>query len=160
MGWIETAIAGDHRARHVDEAIDARRQLQRPLRRLQTMRPTHEERVGEQVAQPRQGVDAFGRILGFALRGAGATRLVTTVAFALQWGVQLPLIWFVGVHLGSGLLGIAIIRLLLFAIESIIVTMMWRNGFRSADPRRKTRSRPPAWRRRPDESRRSRHWRG
>ena len=40
-------------------------------------------------------VDALGRILGFALRGAGATRLVTTVA----------------------------------AMESVIVTIMWRNGF-------------------------------
>jgi len=74
-------------------------------------------------------VDAFGRILGFALRGAGATRLVATVAFVLQWGVQLPLTWLVGVHLGFGLLGIAIGRLLLFALESLIVTIMWHHGF-------------------------------
>jgi MATE family multidrug resistance protein len=74
-------------------------------------------------------VDAFGRILGFALRGAGATRLVTVVAFVLQWGVQLPLAWFIGVHLGFGLLGMAISWLLLFAAETIIVTIMWRNGF-------------------------------
>ena len=73
--------------------------------------------------------DVFGRILGFALRGASATRLVTTVAFVLQWGVQLPMSWLVGVHLGSGLLGIAINRLALFAVESVIVTIMWRNGF-------------------------------
>jgi MATE family multidrug resistance protein len=74
-------------------------------------------------------VDAFGRILGFALRGAGATRLVTTVAFVLQWGVQLPLTWLVGVHLGFGLPGIAISRLLLFVTEAVIVTMIWRHGF-------------------------------
>jgi putative MATE family efflux protein len=74
-------------------------------------------------------IDAFGRILGFALRGAGATRLVTTVAFTLQWGAQLPLSWLVGVHFGFGLLGIAISRLVLFAVEAGIVTMMWRSGF-------------------------------
>lgn len=74
-------------------------------------------------------VDAFGRILGFALRGAGATLLVTTVAFVLQWGVQLPLSWLVGVHLGFGLPGIATSRLLLFAAEAVIVTMIWRHGF-------------------------------
>ncbi|HEX9555748.1 MAG TPA: MATE family efflux transporter [Reyranella sp.] len=75
------------------------------------------------------GVDAFGRILGFALRGAGATRLVTAVVFVLQWGVQLPLAWLVGVHLGFGLTGIATSRLALFATEAAAVTIMWRNGF-------------------------------
>jgi putative MATE family efflux protein len=74
-------------------------------------------------------VDAFGRILGFAMRGAGATRLVTAVGFALQWGVQLPLSWLVGVHLGLGLTGMAISRLALFAVEATCLTMMWRNGF-------------------------------
>ena len=74
------------------------------------------------------GVDAFGRILGFALRGAGATRLVTLVAFGLQWGVQLPLTWLVGVHLGFGLVGMAVCRLLLFAAEALIVATLWRNG--------------------------------
>ena len=75
------------------------------------------------------GIDAFGRILGFALRGAGATRLVTLVAFGLQWGVQLPLTWVMGVHFGFGLVGMAVCRLLLFAAEALIVTMIWRHGF-------------------------------
>jgi Na+-driven multidrug efflux pump len=74
-------------------------------------------------------IDAFGRILGFALRGAGATRLVTAVTFALQWAGQLPLAWFVGIELGFGLIGMAISRLLLFAIETAIVSLLWRNGF-------------------------------
>jgi multidrug resistance protein, MATE family len=74
-------------------------------------------------------VDAFGRILGFAMRGAGATRLVTAVAFALQWGVQLPLAWFVGVHLDFGLPGMAISRLALFVVEAACLTAMWANGF-------------------------------
>ena len=75
------------------------------------------------------GIDAFGRILGFALRGAGATRLVTLVAFSLQWIVQLPLSWFIGVHLGFGLIGMAVCRLVLFAAEAAIVAILWHNGF-------------------------------
>ena len=74
------------------------------------------------------GIDAFGRILGFALRGAGATRLVTLVAFSLQWGVQLPLTWLVGIHLGFGLIDMAVCRLLLFAAEALIVATLWHNG--------------------------------
>lgn len=74
-------------------------------------------------------IDAYGRILGFALRGAGATRLVTAAAFALQWGAQLPLAWLVGVQLGFGLPGMAVTRVLLAAAETAAVVTMWRNGF-------------------------------
>ena len=74
-------------------------------------------------------VDAFGRILGFALRGAGATRAVTAIAFLLQWGVQLPLGWFVGVYLGFGLPGLAVNRLIWFAVEAGLCVALWRNGF-------------------------------
>jgi len=73
-------------------------------------------------------IDAFGRILGFALRGAGATRTVTAVAFALQWGAQLPLSWLIGIELGYGLLGIAVSRFLLFAVEAAIVVLLWHSG--------------------------------
>jgi len=73
-------------------------------------------------------IDAFGRILGFALRGAGATRMVTAVAFALQWGAQLPLSWLIGIELGYGLLGIAVSRFLLFAVETAIVVLLWHSG--------------------------------
>ncbi len=75
------------------------------------------------------GIDAFGRILGFALRGAGATRAITLAAFALQWGGQLPTSWLVGVHLGFGLVGIAINRLAWFAVEAAIATGLWHSGF-------------------------------
>ena len=75
------------------------------------------------------GIDAFGRILGFALRGAGATRAITLVAFALQWGGQLPTSWLVGVHLGFGLVGIAVNRLAWFAIEAAIAIGLWHSGF-------------------------------
>lgn len=84
------------------------------------------------------GMDAYGRILGFALRGAGTTTLVTMVAFALQWGAQLPIAWLVGIHLGFGLLGMTISRVLLAAAETAIVMMMWRDGFWSRGHRSAT----------------------
>jgi multidrug resistance protein, MATE family len=74
-------------------------------------------------------IDAFGRILGFALRGAGATPLVASLAFLLQWAVQLPLVWWAGVYLGLGLTGIAAVRLALFAVETAILALLWRSDF-------------------------------
>lgn len=75
------------------------------------------------------GIDAFGRILGFALRGAGATRLVASLAFLLQWAVHLPLVWWAGVHLELGLTGIAAVRLALFAVETAVLALLWRSDF-------------------------------
>src|SRR5260370_41527153 len=43
------------------------------------------------------GIDAVSRILGFALRGSGATKIATVIPFLLQWTMQLPLIWWIGV---------------------------------------------------------------
>ncbi len=74
------------------------------------------------------GIDAFGRILGFALRGAGATPLVTLVSVGVQWGLQLPLTWLIGVHLDFGLVDMAVCRLLLFAVEAAIMAIVWHHG--------------------------------
>lgn len=74
-------------------------------------------------------IDVLGRILGFALRGAGATRLVASLAFLLQWAVQLPLVWWAGIHLGFGLTGIAAVRLALFVVETAILALLWRSDF-------------------------------
>jgi MATE family multidrug resistance protein len=74
-------------------------------------------------------IDAFGRILGFAIRGTGATKLATSVAFVMQWCLQLPLSWYIGVYLGFGLTGISVNRIVLFAVESGIVAFIWHRGF-------------------------------
>lgn len=58
--------------------------------------------------------------------------MVTLVAFVLQWGLQLPLMWFVGLQLGYGLLGIAAVRLVPFIVEAGITTLLWRHGYWSA----------------------------
>jgi putative MATE family efflux protein len=73
-------------------------------------------------------IDTVGRVLAFALRGAGATRLQTMVAFGLQWCIQLPLCWYVGVSLGHGLVGIALVRLFLYALEAVILGFIWHRG--------------------------------
>ncbi len=69
--------------------------------------------------------DAVGRVLVFALRGAGVAQVPAMITFALQWGAQLPLCWYVGVQLGHGLAGIAAVRLLLCAVESAIMVAVW-----------------------------------
>ncbi|WP_178133486.1 MATE family efflux transporter [Vineibacter terrae] len=70
-------------------------------------------------------IDAVGRVLVFALRGAGVAQVPAMITFALQWGAQLPLCWYVGVQLGHGLAGIAAVRLLLCAVESTVMVAVW-----------------------------------
>lgn len=72
--------------------------------------------------------DAFGRIVGFALRGAGATLPATIIPFFFQWGLMLPLSWVVGVQLGFGLTGIAAARALLTLLEAASYSLVWHRG--------------------------------
>jgi multidrug resistance protein, MATE family len=74
-------------------------------------------------------IDTFGRVLTFALRGAGATQVIAMVALGLQWCIQLPLNWYVGVRLGYGLVGICVNQLILYSIEATIVSVLWGRGY-------------------------------
>ncbi|TWS95919.1 MATE family efflux transporter [Reyranella sp. CPCC 100927] len=71
-------------------------------------------------------IDTAGRVLVFALRGAGAAHVSALVSFAFQWGAQLPLCWIVGVMLDYGLVGIAAVRLTLSIAESAVMAVAWR----------------------------------
>ncbi|MEX1154785.1 MATE family efflux transporter [Parvibaculum sp.] len=73
-------------------------------------------------------IDAFGRVLGFALRGAGATRVATLVPFGFQWGLSLPLAWLVGIAWEQGLAGIFLMRLVLTALETAAICVVWWRG--------------------------------
>lgn len=73
-------------------------------------------------------INNFGRILGFGIRGSGATLLVAGVNFGMQWLVQLPAAWLIGVGLGYGLIGIAVGRFFLLALEAAIIVYIWRSG--------------------------------
>lgn len=69
--------------------------------------------------------DAVGRILSFALRGAGATRTSAAIPFAGQWIVQLPLTWWAALGLGFGLVGLAAVQAGVAAAEALVTALVW-----------------------------------
>ena len=74
------------------------------------------------------GLDAAGRILSYALRGAGATKWASGVPFASQWLLQLPLMWVVGVQLGLGILGVTLVQTSLAGIDAVLLAWVWASG--------------------------------
>ena len=74
------------------------------------------------------GLDAMGRILSYALRGAGATKWAAGVPFASQWLLQLPLMWVVGVQLGLGILGVTLVQTGLAGIDGLLLVWVWASG--------------------------------
>jgi multidrug resistance protein, MATE family len=77
-------------------------------------------------------INTFGRVVGFGIRGSGATMLVAGVNFAMQWFVQLPVAYIIGIWMHYGLFGIAAGRLALLTIESVILVLIWRSNRWSA----------------------------
>jgi len=69
--------------------------------------------------------DTLGRILCFAIRGAGATRIGAAVPFVSQWLVQLPLTWWMAVALGFGLLGMAGVQCGVAVAEALVTAVIW-----------------------------------
>ncbi len=82
--------------------------------------------VPAQLLGASAAIDVFVRVLGFALRGAGATRSATGIAFVAQWLLQLPLIWWVGVHLQFGLTGIVVTQVGLTCLEAAAYALVWQ----------------------------------
>ncbi|MFO1014872.1 MAG: MATE family efflux transporter [Caulobacteraceae bacterium] len=82
-------------------------------------------------------IDAFGRVLSFALRGAGATKLAAGVPFALHWVIQLPLMALVALQWRYGVTGMVVTEVGLAALESVVLALVWTTGFwapRTAPP--------------------------
>ncbi len=71
-------------------------------------------------------VDAVAIVLGQALLGAGASRLVLTISTLMQWGLFLPLAWLAGPVLGYGLLGIWLCQVLYRGLSSLIYIRIWQ----------------------------------
>jgi len=69
--------------------------------------------------------DTLGRVLCFAIRGAGATRIGAAIPFAGQWLVQLPLVWWLAVTLGFGLLGMAGVQAGVAVAEALVTALIW-----------------------------------
>jgi Na+-driven multidrug efflux pump len=70
------------------------------------------------------GLDALGRVLGFALRGAGATKIAAGVPFLSQWLVQLPLMG-AAAALGYGLTGVAAVQAAITVIDAGVLAWFW-----------------------------------
>jgi putative MATE family efflux protein len=73
--------------------------------------------------------DTLGGVLSFAFRGAGATKVASGVGFAGLWLVQLPLMWWVGSHLGHGLLGVVAVQAAVAITQAALLALIWRTGF-------------------------------
>ena len=69
--------------------------------------------------------DAATRILCFAVRGAGATRIGAAIPFAAQWVFRLPLGAWAALALGMGLLGFAAAETGVTVVEAALMALIW-----------------------------------
>ena len=70
-------------------------------------------------------VDTAHWVLSFALRGAGATKIGAGVPFAGLWLIQLPLMWWIGLVLRQGVLGMVAVQVALNVAEALVLTFVW-----------------------------------
>ena len=70
-------------------------------------------------------LEGIGVILMNALLGAGAAGPVMGIAIGLQWGLFLPLAWWLGPHLGFGLAVIWFAFIAYRGVQSGLFTLMW-----------------------------------
>ena len=71
-------------------------------------------------------VDSIAMVLGNALMGAGATRVVMLVSVSTQWGLFLPAAYVIGPVLGYGLMGIWIAQVSYRGLQALIQVALWR----------------------------------
>jgi multidrug resistance protein, MATE family len=69
--------------------------------------------------------DTAGRILCFAIRGAGATRIGAGIPFVALWLIQLPLTWWLAVILGFGVLGMTSLQFGVAFAEAVVTALVW-----------------------------------
>ncbi len=67
-------------------------------------------------------------ILGFSLRGAGATKAAAGTSFTIEWLILLPLIWLVGVRLHGGFNALVVVQVSLMALEACVFSAIWARG--------------------------------
>jgi MATE family multidrug resistance protein len=88
-------------------------------------------------------VDTVRWVLGYAFRGAGATRIAAAVPFVSFWLIQLPLLWWVGLVLRQGVLGMVAVQTALAVAEAAVLAIVWASGvWLPAGPRRKPATQP------------------
>jgi putative MATE family efflux protein len=67
-------------------------------------------------------------IFAYTLYSVGDGKRVMLVSFCTQWLLFLPAVWFVGPHLGYGLVQIWLVATAHGAISTILITAIWRDG--------------------------------
>lgn len=70
-------------------------------------------------------LDVAGIVLSNALQGVGDMRRVMLVSLVLQWGLMLPVAYYVGPHLGMGLVAIWIVMGVWRAAGTAVYGLMW-----------------------------------
>lgn len=67
-----------------------------------------------------------GLVLGFAIRGAGATRIAALIPFVSQWGVTLPMSFVCALVLGWGLIGLVGVQLAVAIADAVVTMLIWK----------------------------------
>lgn len=70
----------------------------------------------------------FSIILGYSLRGAGATKAAAGTSFGIEWVMLLPLIWLVGVKLHGGFNALVVVQVSLMTLEACVFSLIWARG--------------------------------
>jgi putative MATE family efflux protein len=70
--------------------------------------------------------EAIGMVLLNSLLGAGDSKKVMIISIALQWGLQIPLVYAVGPWAGMGLFAIWAAQSGVRALQSVLFSLVWR----------------------------------
>ncbi|HZZ87675.1 MAG TPA: MATE family efflux transporter [Caulobacteraceae bacterium] len=73
--------------------------------------------------------DTIVWVLCFALRGAGATKTASAAPFVRLWLIQLPLMWWIGLGLRQGVLGVVAVQTALTVAEAAVLAAIWASRF-------------------------------
>lgn len=71
-------------------------------------------------------IDGFVGVMNFALRGAGATKAASAIPFVIQWLLQMPAIWLIGIKLGYGMTGIVMSQVVLTCAQAVAFVIVWQ----------------------------------
>ena len=84
-------------------------------------------RLPLQILGASMAVDTLGGVLLNALLGAGASRLVMIVSVGLQWGVFLPVAYFLGPVLGFGLTAVWVAQVGYRVLQTVVFALIWKS---------------------------------
>ena len=84
-------------------------------------------RLPLQILGVSMAVDTLGGVLLNALLGAGASRLVMIVTIGLQWGLFLPIAYYLGPVLGLGLTAVWFAQVGYRALQTVVFALVWKS---------------------------------